>query len=87
MQDWNYVFGQCFEVTVEMNCVKFPKANHLYDLWNEHKYSLLHFIDLAHNTINGKFKKDHFLFKQIHFHFQASFLTSRPAVAFGTLQS
>jgi carboxypeptidase D len=54
MQDWNYVFGNCFEVTVEMNCVKFPKANQLYDLWNEHKFSLLHFIDLVHNTLNGK---------------------------------
>lgn len=54
MQDWNYVFGNCFEVTVETNCVKFPKAQQLYNLWNEHKYSLLHFINLVHNTINGK---------------------------------
>ncbi|KAI6205307.1 Peptidase-M14 domain-containing protein [Aphelenchoides besseyi] len=53
MQDWNYAFSNTFEVTVEMSCVKFPNANELFELWNEHKYALLHFIDLTHNTIHG----------------------------------
>ncbi|KAI6173546.1 Carboxypeptidase D [Aphelenchoides besseyi] len=52
-KDWNYAFSNTFEVTVEMSCVKFPHANELFELWNEHKYALLHFIDLTHNTIHG----------------------------------
>jgi carboxypeptidase D len=53
LQDWMFVYGNCFEVTVEMNCVKFPKASELYDLWNEHKFALLHFIDQIHHSIHG----------------------------------
>lgn len=40
-------------MTVEMNCVKFPQADTLYELWTEHKYSLLHFITKVRDTISG----------------------------------
>lgn len=48
MQDWNYLNTNCFEVTVEMNCEKFPQTKKLRYLWEENKYALLKFIDLIH---------------------------------------
>uniref|UniRef100_A0A914EF47 Peptidase M14 carboxypeptidase A domain-containing protein n=1 Tax=Acrobeloides nanus TaxID=290746 RepID=A0A914EF47_9BILA len=53
MQDWNYLIAGCFEVTIETNCIKFPYARELPLYWDEHKYSLLHFIDLVHRSIHG----------------------------------
>lgn len=41
MQDWNYVNTNCFEITIEMGCYKYPKADKLEQLWNDHKYSLI----------------------------------------------
>ncbi|CAD6187516.1 unnamed protein product [Caenorhabditis auriculariae] len=53
MQDWNYLQTNCFEITVEMNCVKFPLENELWPLWNENKYALLNYISLIHGAIHG----------------------------------
>uniref|UniRef100_A0A5S6QTK6 Peptidase M14 carboxypeptidase A domain-containing protein n=1 Tax=Trichuris muris TaxID=70415 RepID=A0A5S6QTK6_TRIMR len=53
MQDWNYLQTNDFEVTVEMNCFKYPYASTLQKYWNEHKYSLLLFIDEVHRGIYG----------------------------------
>ncbi|CAI5454880.1 unnamed protein product [Caenorhabditis angaria] len=53
MQDWNYLHTNCFEVTVEMNCEKFPYQNRLQYLWEENKYTLLNFISLIHEAIHG----------------------------------
>lgn len=27
MQDWNYIHGGCFEITLEISDIKWPKAN------------------------------------------------------------
>ncbi|UMM38957.1 hypothetical protein L5515_016207 [Caenorhabditis briggsae] len=53
MQDWNYLNTNCFELTVEMNCEKFPKTAKLVKLWEENKYALLKFISLVHEAIHG----------------------------------
>ncbi|KFD50835.1 hypothetical protein M514_08273 [Trichuris suis] len=53
MQDWNYLRTNDFEVTIEMNCFKYPYASTLQKYWNEHKYSLLLFIDQVHRGIYG----------------------------------
>lgn len=45
MQDWNYLHTNDFEVTVEMGCFKFPYGNMIQSYWNEHKYSLLTFMN------------------------------------------
>jgi hypothetical protein len=52
MQDWNYVHTNCFEVTVEMNCVKYPLARELRPLWDEHKYSLIAYIEQVRALLN-----------------------------------
>ncbi|VIO89779.1 Zinc carboxypeptidase family protein [Brugia malayi] len=53
MQDWNYVFANCFELTIEMNCVKYSSDEQLKQIWNEHKFALISFIEKIHNTISG----------------------------------
>uniref|UniRef100_A0A0K0F335 Carboxypeptidase N catalytic chain (inferred by orthology to a human protein) n=1 Tax=Strongyloides venezuelensis TaxID=75913 RepID=A0A0K0F335_STRVS len=53
MQDWNYYFANCFEVTVEVNCIKFPPESHLITIWNDNKYSLFSYLSQVHNTIHG----------------------------------
>nr|CRZ22282.1 BMA-CPD-2 [Brugia malayi] len=50
MQDWNYVFANCFELTIEMNCVKYSSDEQLKQIWNEHKFALISFIEKV-NTL------------------------------------
>ena len=53
MQDWNYIYAGCFELTVEMTCSKFPHASELRGFWDEHKYPLIHYISMVHRSIRG----------------------------------
>uniref|UniRef100_A0AAF5PMP8 Peptidase M14 domain-containing protein n=1 Tax=Wuchereria bancrofti TaxID=6293 RepID=A0AAF5PMP8_WUCBA len=53
MQDWNYVFANCFELTIEMSCVKYSTDEQLKQIWDEHKFALISFIEKIHNTISG----------------------------------
>ena len=41
MQDWNYVHTNCFEITLELGCRKFPKTDLLPSFWEANKYPLL----------------------------------------------
>ncbi|KAK6032221.1 hypothetical protein OSTOST_01610 [Ostertagia ostertagi] len=54
MQDWNYLHTNCFELTIELNCVKYPPRSELKALWDENKYPLLYFIKQIHNAIHGR---------------------------------
>ena len=47
MQDWNYLNTNCFEITVEMSCNKYPQKGELAHYWNENKQSLLAFMEQA----------------------------------------
>ncbi|XP_045429936.1 carboxypeptidase Z [Pipistrellus kuhlii] len=53
MSDFNYLHSNCFEVTVELGCVKFPPAEALYGLWQHNKEPLLRFVEMAHRGIKG----------------------------------
>lgn len=48
MQDYNYVWAQCLELTLEVSCCKFPPAEQLPALWTENRKSLLAFIQQVH---------------------------------------
>lgn len=53
MQDYNYLHSNCFEITVEMGCVKYPYQADLQPLWNDHKVSMLTFMSQVHIGIKG----------------------------------
>ena len=44
MQDYNYFHSNCFEITLELSCCKFPYASELEKYWNDNKQALLAFI-------------------------------------------
>ncbi|XP_072834747.2 carboxypeptidase D [Pogona vitticeps] len=53
MQDWNYVNTNCFEVTIELGCVKYPKADELPKYWEQNRRSLLQFLKQVHRGVKG----------------------------------
>ncbi|NXT71185.1 CBPM Carboxypeptidase, partial [Chaetops frenatus] len=44
MQDYNYVWGQCFEITLELSCCKYPPADQLEKFWRDNKVALIEYI-------------------------------------------
>lgn len=45
MQDYNYVHSNCFDITLELGCQKFPNATELPEYWRENKEALLKYIE------------------------------------------
>ena len=44
MQDYNYLESNCFEITLELGCDKFPEGKALPGLWKQNKKSLINFM-------------------------------------------
>jgi len=44
MQDFNYLASNCFEITIEMGCTKFPPPSALPHFWRENKDALIDYI-------------------------------------------
>ncbi|XP_072248648.1 carboxypeptidase D [Leuresthes tenuis] len=53
MQDWNYINTNCFEVTIELGCVKYPLAKELPKYWEQNRRALLQFIHQVHTGVKG----------------------------------
>lgn len=49
MQDYNYLATNCFEITVEIGCLKFPPANRLSRIWDDNKEALIGFMERVRN--------------------------------------
>ena len=47
MQDYNYLSSNCFEVTVELGCQKFPAGKHLAQYWKDNIDSFYEFMWLV----------------------------------------
>uniref|UniRef100_A0A1I8MWK5 Peptidase M14 domain-containing protein n=1 Tax=Musca domestica TaxID=7370 RepID=A0A1I8MWK5_MUSDO len=56
MQDFNYAFSNCFELTIELSCCKYPPAKTLPGEWQRNKQSLLQLLKLAHIGVKGVVK-------------------------------
>ncbi|XP_035919565.1 carboxypeptidase M-like isoform X3 [Anopheles stephensi] len=53
MQDFNYVWHGCMEVTLEVSCCKFPPAYELRKYWDDNQMSLIKFLAEAHRGVQG----------------------------------
>jgi len=53
MQDWNYVWLGCNEVTIELNDNKWPDAAHLPALWEDNRESMLSYIEAVNWGARG----------------------------------
>lgn len=53
MQDFNYVYTNCFEITLEISCCKYPNASSLVDEWRKNKRSLIEYMKMTHIGVKG----------------------------------
>uniref|UniRef100_A0A0E0L7Q0 Peptidase M14 domain-containing protein n=1 Tax=Oryza punctata TaxID=4537 RepID=A0A0E0L7Q0_ORYPU len=55
MQDWNYIHGGCFELTLEVSDVKWPKSAELPVIWEHNRMSMLNLAaSLVKTGVHGR---------------------------------
>lgn len=53
MQDYNYMFANCFELTIEVGCYKYPYEKDLPRFWQENHESLLSYVKAVLKGVKG----------------------------------
>lgn len=53
MQDYNYVWYGCMEVTLEISCCKYPPAHELQKYWEDNRVALIKYLAEAHRGVQG----------------------------------
>ena len=53
MQDYNYVKSNCFEITIEQHCFKYPPASMLEQIWEDNRNALITYIQEVHKGVKG----------------------------------
>uniref|UniRef100_A0A131YMU6 Zinc carboxypeptidase n=1 Tax=Rhipicephalus appendiculatus TaxID=34631 RepID=A0A131YMU6_RHIAP len=57
MQDFSYIYTNCYEVTLEISCCKYPMANTLVSEWEKNKNALLSYMEQVHMGVKGVVKE------------------------------
>lgn len=53
MQDYNYVYASCMEITLELSCCKYPSRRELPDFWMQNKNALISYLNEVHRGVRG----------------------------------
>ncbi|KAJ6221517.1 hypothetical protein RDWZM_000062 [Blomia tropicalis] len=53
MQDWNYINANCFELTIELGCSKYPLSKNLKQYWDNNLDSIIKLINAVHIGVSG----------------------------------
>ncbi|XP_037068654.1 uncharacterized protein LOC119089958 [Pollicipes pollicipes] len=53
MQDFNYVWHGCMELTLELSCCKYPPASQLRSFWHDNRKALVKFVAESHRGVRG----------------------------------
>jgi len=53
MQDFNYKYSNCMDLTLEVSCCKHPHPQELPRYWIHNKYSMLLFVNMVHAGVKG----------------------------------
>ena len=53
MQDWNYYWMGCNEVTIELSDIKWPNASTLPGFWDDNRESMLNYMARVHDGVRG----------------------------------
>jgi len=60
MQDYNYIWHGCMEITLELSCCKYPPASELQGFWEDNRNALIKFLGEAHRGVKGFIKDNEF---------------------------
>src|SRR6266487_4137139 len=53
MQDYNYVWGSCMEITLELSCCKYPPRSEMPRFWLDNKKALIRYLGEVHRGVRG----------------------------------
>ena len=53
MQDWNYRYLSCNDVTIELHPTKIPNEDQLDNLWDDNRESMLAYAEASHIGVQG----------------------------------